>query len=942
MSNRITRPNWYSFQKATTNDLDAEQASYLGQIAGTNESALGNGVRLEFPEEPTIFDSASLTVEQSGYVGTDTFDGRGILASPYMSTDLDEGNQIAVEVSGAKLDGALSMFVTIIGKTFDNSLTYEHLTFTNNGFQITHNSYKEITNVLFQNFLGNSNTSVDGYGSFNVGGRVRITEASSMRVSLDLIGDEQVLKPDIIFRDYKVYDSGKMLDTVINEAIGANNDIDDLDINTTVAKTRTFSAGGTTDIIYGQKFKMSGDNIQKVTVLLALTSGSTWSGSLVLEIRPLQTTTNCPTDFLPESEIEFDPDTVPLESIAFDQSDLEDRGVVLNSIPQPVDFVFTGTNISKPSLSNLVDGQYYVLTIRRTGSTATGTISLEEATNSSSDRFLTVYQSGQWTDVTDSTLWYQVWTDSVKVANGTVIDQGTVLVMPKTVVDNNGVTIQAETENLQLADTSEGTENYVVVRKGLEFSDVESHPTTGDLVFSKKADVPEFAIYEQADVLTLLTAESELNVLARVKDNNSRSNPTITGNLDYPGLALNNTIDIVNPGSDLLVQNVVGSTIIPNTAKPTLKYRIVSQEIITDLYGDVDLDGEVSIDDSNRINDLDGYAPDLSSGTIAPADQLASLLAGEITVHEILRADVNGDGYVDSQDFAEVSAFILNGTAMTAGSSFTRVRLKVEPIVNPELYLDSDGNSLLSLESIDPDLIDNVTFSAIPYQISYIPTWDAQHINLVDLRRYSHTSFLEFSSSDLQSDPESGGKNSLFVAGDLYINDTIRELDGSPHPLDYERNVIEIELPEGDTEGRLNIFDHYIVGKMMFSDGSFVSSSAINDNQIRFEVSIGSHVKNLANAALDETGLGYADGYGVDFDGYNDGYGSNADEAIGAYMEHSSGILRIRAFNIVRNELFPELRTRILVTVSLKKAGFKSEEVYVDTTSLAQLIEPIT
>lgn len=926
MTGPITRPNWYDFQRVTLEDLNTEQNSYLTKDADTNRAALGNGVRLEFPEEPIVFDSNSLSVAQSGFVATNTFDGRGILDAPYTSTDTAEGNQIAVTVSDSKLDGVLNMTVTIIGKLFDNSLVYEHLEFTNNGVRITHNSFVEVTNVLFQNFKGNTNTFVDGYGSYNTDGRVVITEASSMRVSVDLIAVEQIRQPDVVFRDYKVYDPGKTLQTVLEEAIGATNDVDELNVNTTVASTRTFNVGATTDLIYGQKFQMNGDSIQKVTLLLALTSGTSWSGDLVVEIRPLQTSTTCPTDFLPESEIEFDPNTVPLESISVDQADLEARGVVLDSTPQPVDFLFTNTNISNSALSLVEDESFYVLTVRRTGSTATGAISLEEAINNSPNtQRLTVFQNNQWTDVTDSTLWYRIWSDSVKVANGIAYDQGIRIVTPKTVVDNNGVTVQSEVEDLQLANTSEGAENYLTVRKSLEFTDTESHPRTGDSVFSRENDTPTFEVFQQGDVLTLLEAEPELNILARIRDNNPRSNPTITGTLDYPGLALGNVIDIINPSTDLLVQNVVGSTITPNTAKPTLQYRIISQEIFTDLYGDVDGDGDVDIEDANRITDLDGYAPDLSSGTVAPAAQKQYLLDGNTSIPELLRGDVNADGYIDSQDFTEVNNFILNGTAFTAGSSFTRARLRVEPILNPELFLDSNANSLLQLEVSDPDLVDNVAFSAIPFSITFIPVWNADSVEITDLRRFTNTTFIDFSSDDLQSSPESGGKNNFFVANDLYLGGNALELDGTFHPLDYERNVVELELPQGDTEGRINIFDQFVVGKMSFSDGTLVSSAAITNNQVRFEVSISSYSKNL-------------DGY----DGYFDGYGTASEELVGTFMEHASGILRIRAANIVRNEFFPEGRSRILVSVSLKKAGFKDAVTLVSSSDLVQLLEPIT
>src|SRR5574337_1194432 len=99
MTDRIKRPNWYDFQTVTIEDLRSEQSSYLNQTAESTKTAIGTGVRLDFPQEKVVFDSDQLTLEQAGYVAVSTFDGRGILSEPYSSTDQSGGNQLAVEVS---------------------------------------------------------------------------------------------------------------------------------------------------------------------------------------------------------------------------------------------------------------------------------------------------------------------------------------------------------------------------------------------------------------------------------------------------------------------------------------------------------------------------------------------------------------------------------------------------------------------------------------------------------------------------------------------------------------------------------------------------------------------------------------------------------------------------------------------------------------------------
>lgn len=941
MSDRIKRPNFYDFKTVTKEDLGDEQSSNLSQVAHTNHSVLGTGVKLEFPTEPIIFDSDNLSVEQAGWVSLDVFDGRGVLDEPYLSKDLSKGSQIAFELEDANINGYINTLVSVVGKTFDDTLIYEHILFENNGIHISYNHFKEVTNILFQNFLGNNNTTIDGYGSYNVGGRITITEASSMRVSIDCISVEQVLEPDIFFRNYKTYDSGKTLAVVLQEAIGVSNDVDDLDVKTSAGSTRTFAQGASTELIYAQKFQMNGNNIQKVSILLGLETGANWSGSLVLGLRRLQTSTSCLTQFLPDSEIEFDPDTAPIEEIIITQDSLESNGVVLNSESQQVDFIFSGTNISNPSLSGIEDGGYYALTIRRSGSTTTGTLFLEEAeTPNALEQVLSVYQGGSWTDVPTSTMWFRIWSDNVKIASGIAFDEGVYLSSPKTILNSSGANEQNIVQNLNFVNTGENSENYVIVQKSLNYSDVEIHNRTGDQIFSRVEDAPEFSLLTQTETLELLETNPSLVVLARVKDKNAKSNPEITDKLYYPGLALGNVINIVYPGSDLISQNVIGSIITPNVLKPTLKYRIIAQEIFTDLFGDVDGDGDIDINDANLITDFDGYSTYLATtGSFTDAQQQTLILNRTLDILKLIRADLDTtDGYeISNSDLVAINNFIFSGTAFPNGeSSLTRVRLEVEPLFNQQFYLDSDGNSLLEIETIDPDLCDPANFSIssnIDFSIEFVETWTTANVEVLDLRRFVATSFLDFNESNLTDIVESGGTNNFLIPGNLYLTESIKNLDGSIHPLDFEQTTVEITLPEGNTEGSVNLFDLYIVDKMKFSDGTFVTANSLSSNQVKFSISVSSHVKNVSD--------GTVDGY-VDFDGYNDGYGANADEAIATYIDHDTGILRVRGYNIVENEFFPELRSRIVVNVMLKKAGWINSVVEITSSELTQILQPIT
>lgn len=918
------RPNWYDGQKVSLNDLRDEQNFQIRNAGHLASATAGSGVVLERPTERIVFDSDDLDEFQQGLVAINSFDGRGIFEEPFLCTDRVGGNQLWIELSGLKLDGSQKTTIVILGKNFENELVYETMEFGTNTGDLCTNHYIEVTNLLFGNFLGNGNDSVDGYASLNLGGRIVVTEAGSMRVGRDCLAAHQTAEPDVVLRDFKTWTSSLTLASVISTAIGSSNDIDDLDINTTTARTREFEAGASTSLIIGQKFKMVGDNIQKVTLLLGLESGSTWSGSLVVSVRALQTSTTSPTDFLPDSEIGFDPSTEALEEVSVTQADLEEQGVVLGATAVPVDFFFSNSDLADPERSGLVDGAYYAITIKRSGSSATGTIFVPEARNEDLDLRTTIFSSSVWTDVQETSLWFKVWTSAVKVASGVVYDAGLRLASDKTRTNSNGDLESNVESGIGFTDTSEGAENYIVVQNQDRFSDAEVHPLTGDSVFSKREDAPLFEAVTQDEAQELIEDAADPVILARAVDRNARSNPVITGQLTKPGLALHNEIHVLNPSSDLLTHSVVGSIITPNTLQPSLRYRIVAQETIVDLYGDVDGDGVVSVDDAVLAATLDGYASDLESGTVADAVQLASVLADRTSIAQIMRADVDGDGVVDSADLAELNAFLSDGTAMTAGSSFTRVLLTVEPLTNPLTVLDDDGESSLEIQDADPSLIDNSSFATVNFSIEFKDSWEADRIEITDLRRFTTSIFLDLETQDLQDTPETAGRNSLFIPGDLYLTGSVKNLDGTHHSLDYEEAVIEIELPTGETSGEINIFDTYVVGQMSFGDGTLVSASAINDDQVRFAVMLSSYAKQVGGADFDEP----ADGYGT----------VDVDETIGTSMDHDTGTLRIFAKNSVYNPLLPQNRTRISVIVKMKKAGFANSRVRITPTELAEVL----
>jgi hypothetical protein len=455
-------------------------------------------------------------------------------------------------------------------------------------------------------------------------------------------------------------------------------------------------------------------------------------------------------------------------------------------------------------------------------------------------------------------------------------------------------------------------------------SDPEVAAKTGDTVNSRVRDALEISALTFDEVESLYATDPDILPIAVAVDRNPRANPVITGSSYYPGLFFGNHLDVIHPPSDLLNKSVIGSIVTPNTANPSFRYRIVSQEIVLDGYGDLDGDGRLSYADLNLASELDGYDVSLqTTGTYSAATQLAAVASGAVSTLDILKANLNNDTEVDTLDLAALTSAITSGTAFPNGQAgFYRVRLTVEPLSNQMGYLNSDGTSNLHIEQLDTGLL--ATFAGpITWQIDPVRIWRPSLVDITDIRRFCVSAVVNFSPSDLQNTTPTAGQNDVYVPGDLYLGGVVLDGEGNPHPLDYERAQVELELPDGSSEKEINIFDAFVKNQMRFSDGTFVTSEALAAGQVFFEVNVSSFAKNMGFSV---------DGY-VD---YSD-VGEDADEAVGTYIDQGSGLLRIRAYHIVNNDVRPEVRTRVYVVVNLKKAGWRNLPRVVSDVELAAL-----
>ena len=319
---------------------------------------------------------------------------------------------------------------------------------------------------------------------------------------------------------------------------------------------------------------------------------------------------------------------------------------------------------------------------------------------------------------------------------------------------------------------------------------------------------------------------------------------------------------------------------------------------------------------------LDGYSLNLSVGSVSSATQVAAIENGLVNMPELIRCAVDGLGLTggitsgNSGDAFLIQEFIGIGTAFPVGSSFKRLVLTVESLSNP---LTTTANMIG-----DNSYFNTASLSPVGYKVNVIDIWRPENIIIQDLRRYIPVTITEISSADLTAVIPTGGSNTTLVPGNLLIGGNVFGTNGLPYAFDLEVSTIVINLSAGSTQGLVDVFNNYVRGVLKFSDGTYVETGALESNQVFISAAIQSITKDFAPGT-------YGDGYD-----FNDGY-FTANETISILYTQSSGLLRIRAANIQNYASVPELSTKIVLTVYLKKAGFKNKEQNIDATTLSSL-----
>jgi hypothetical protein len=955
-------------QRVSKDDLDTEQNFNNTINSSIVNNHFGSGVLLDKPEQVVIFDSDNLTSVQAGLLSANNFDGTG-LSAHLQPTDSNLGNQLEVELSNSNAVGRFSVKVAIIGLSFDDTLIIDRFYFYKNESQVTANHYKKILSILTNDFKGNNNCSR------NLEGRLVIKQAKSFQMSRDPIMIAQDVEPDIFWRDFKVANAGYSLQTTLQTAIGSEYSVDSLNINTTGRPNRVLETNDVSSHV-GQKFLAKTDNIQKITLLMgarldslaAVEDQYNWSGSLVVSVYALQTTVSCPTDIVPELSIDFEPESEPLVQFSFDQSDLKDLGYVLTEALQPVDIVFSASKIG--AASSLTVGNYYLFSIKRTGDASTGAILFGTGNDRVDDSRLSLYSGSTWVDSQEEDLWFQIWTDAVKVSDGQGYDSGNGMIIPKTTVDSStGSTIDNKEQYKSFNETGFGVLNVGIVQATTEYSQTEQDERNGNDVYARKQFSPSFSLVSESDLIDLQSTSDPL-VLGAVKDYNPKKNSTISRVQNIIGLAKSNVFSVLNPDADLLSNNLLGSILVPNTLT-SYKYKVAKVTQCTDGYGDINGDGVIDNSDLLIVSTLIGESIYYNSTQ-------QKIVDGDIDVLQLLRADVDGDGYITSNDSDLISQYINKSiNSFPAGTSFSHLNLELQQLVGRydgyhdcgDGYTKVGGSSLNIVASssltqaeleymgynIDPILEVDTAFSSVPFaNISYqiVPShfWQDWLLNLSSDARLVPAAFTyqdnltTFNCNQTSASTCStrfndipsveAGRNDFFVPYNLIIgNGSILNRDGSVFKQDFEVATIELRLPEIPlNETKINIFEKFVAdagsGKtvagynaLKYFDCSTVQLEDLALNKIKFNVAIQSFYKNL-------------DGYDTDLDGYV----VIEDPIIASYIDHSTGILTINASDLSEDSVYLSLVTKLTVTVYLKKAGWNNSHLVISSDEFQGLM----
>jgi len=595
---------WSDSQQVDDTDLTLEQ-NYNDTInSALVSNHVGTGAIPTVLTQNILFDSSLF----SSTLNNGFLDGIAI-STQNQPSDKNFGNQLEIILTGSIATVKKAVKICVIGLDFQSNLQYETFYLKTNESQVGSKHFTEILTILFNDFVGDPNLS------FNLGGRIVIQEAGPMTLSRDPIMVSQDIQPNLFFRDFFVNGLGT-LQGLLQNALPLYN-INNLNINTQPLDNLVLSSGDVTTQV-GQKFIATTDNIQKVTLLLSVRNQNgndlTWTGDLVISIYPLQSSIECSTDLAPTSPLDFSPSNIPLAQASFNYISLQTNGTVLDSVPQPVDFVFSNSSVASGNI--IIPNNYYVVTIKRSGAANSCDILIAAGAATVENSRATTFSGNLWVDLASEDLWFRIWSDSAKVSDGQAYESGHGIAIPKTTQDPTTLeNIDYSLNNLSFY----GNDIFnAVVASGTQESTPIPDQRTGNPVLSRKQFVPQVSLLDTVDLTSLETSTNPF-IVGAISDQNRKYLDTsslvaslVRSNLYSASLVGNQMfIRVVDDSSDgyrfdtsvsslvssLLNGDLVGAKINPNANNTSVYYRIASAQLASMIVGDVDGNGIVDDND---------------------------------------------------------------------------------------------------------------------------------------------------------------------------------------------------------------------------------------------------------------------------------------------------------------------------------------------------------
>jgi hypothetical protein len=584
---------WFNGRTVDDTDLDLEQNFNNTIEGGIKQNHFGTGV-LPDVLTPNILFNSSLT--------QGLLDGQALNVQAQPSDNIN-GNQLQITLSGSAAAGRRCVKILIVGLNFENNLQYDSFYFHRNETQISSKHYTNILTIVFNDFVGLEAQS------FNLGGTIIISEATPMSLSRDAIMIAEDYQPNLFFRDFFV-STGGTINNLLTTAL-PNYNIGGLNITAGYLQLVSIVENDVSSQI-GEKFIAYTNNIQKITLCMSVINDITpsnlvWSGDIIVSIYPLQTSVSCITDIVPQLAIDYDPSNIPLAQLSFAYNDLLNQGIELNTVPQPVDFIFSNTTVG--SGLAIIPNNYYAITVKRAGSAGTCQIQFATGTNTSPYYRETLFNGNIWTDVPESSLWFQVWTDAAKVSDGQAYDNGNGIIIPKNQINTTTNTkVDYVLNNIQFT----GNALYSALVQAITTQSVPlEDQRTGEPELSQQQFTPSVSLLDATGLLNIQNVSVPL-IIGTITDQNVKAfggnGTTLSASMHEYGMVQNQIVlkVVTNPSDprydqDIieLVSEVVGNTLygaqyIPDTSNPSLFYRIVNAELITMIYGDVNGDGIVN------------------------------------------------------------------------------------------------------------------------------------------------------------------------------------------------------------------------------------------------------------------------------------------------------------------------------------------------------------